>query len=215
MGNGSKILDASAAVSIFRIAQNSPQLVLPLLPSKREIERIFEKEKKINYFQTREVAADSKLKMKEQLKSNNRDRRGLVVGKILELFCNYGGRKRVKRRRYEKWRIMAFSQTETTHKRRGGTIIIRFWRERGREKGEGKRREKGRDASHHPPDASGIEKKRRGVSAAMTVIARLAACRVETHPPPSPIFLAKENPGYFYLVSPDFRNPGREIYSVE
>lgn len=159
MGNGSKILDASAAVSIFRIAQNSPQLVLPLLPSKREIERIFEKEKKINYFQTREVAADSKLKMEEQLKSNNRDRRGLVVGKILELFCNYGGRKRVKRRRYEKWRIMAFSQTETTHKRRGGTIIIRFWRERGREKGEGKRREKGRDASHHPPDASGIEKK--------------------------------------------------------
>lgn len=88
MGNGSKILDASAAVSIFRIAQNSPQLVLPLLPSKREIERIFEKEKKINYFQTREVAIDSKLKMEEQLKSNNRERRvgcWKNIGTVLQL----------------------------------------------------------------------------------------------------------------------------------
>lgn len=119
----------------FESRQNSPQLVLPLLPSKREIERIFEKEKKINYFQTREVAADSKLKMEEQLKSNNRDRRGLVVGKILELFCNYGGRKRVKRRRYEKWRIMAFSQTEPTHRPRGNDNNPLLERKGERERG--------------------------------------------------------------------------------
>lgn len=65
MGNGSKILDASVAVSIFRIA-NSPQLALPLFTLEKqkgkeregkETERIFEKEReKINYFQTREVA---------------------------------------------------------------------------------------------------------------------------------------------------------------
>lgn len=108
---------------------------------------------------------------------------------------------------------MASSQTGATHGSPGNNNNPSG--ERGREKGEEKRREKGesegRDAPHHPPDASGIEK-RRGVSAqaAMTVIARLAACprRVQIRFPSSPIFLGKENPGYFYR---DFRNPGRNI----
>lgn len=115
---------------------------------------------------------------------------------------------------------MASSQTGATHGSPGNNNNPSG--ERGREKGEEKRREKGesegRDAPHHPPDASGIEK-RRGVSAqaAMTVIARLAACprRVQIRFPDfsrqrkSRVFLSRfSKPGEKYIASKEGKTHG-------